>query len=509
MARKRRARSGLTAATAVLLAVSALVLLLAAPAAAGSLRIAYEGERDPDEIGTLEVGGVTYLRLADVARSFGASRHWNAQVRRMTLVVEGHRVALSEGNPFARVDTTVVNLGSPSLVRSGVFWVPQAFLPRALGPSVNTDFQWDTAAGSVSARRLAPSVTSVELLDDGRGSSVIIGLSDRADFTAANTRGGVIVVHFPGATLGDTLGIEGVRGLVTSVEFEETETGVRAVVGVSDEAAVYSARLRRDPYRVEVNVESGTYSELPNPVLRKPKSLLPSAADEFEGGSSGIQTIMLDPGCGGREMGGVGASGLSAKEVSLALADELYDHLKGEGYLVFMTRTTDSYVTPRRRSEMANISGADLFVSIHVNAWYSQSAVGFQVLHYEPPPQASTPTDPTERGGLRREHSGSRSRAVDALSWNRLQERSLEESRSFARYVHANLVGALSRPDRGLRGAHLTVLGGCDMPAIQVDVGFITNDTEESLLGDRDFRSRVVTGIARGIDAYRRGSVGR
>ncbi len=47
------------------------------------------------------------------------------------------------------------------------------------------------------------------------------------------------------------------------------------------------------------------------------------------------------------------------------------------------------------------------------------------------------------------------------------------------------------------------------MPAIQVDVGFITNDTEESLLADRDFRSRVVQGMARGINAYRRGSMGR
>ncbi len=406
MTRRRCATPHITTIAAVLLTAAAL--LLASSAGAGSLRLNHEGEDRADEIGTLEIAGITYLKLADLSRAFGASRHWNARIRRMTLSVEGHRVALSEGSPFARMDTTVVSLGSPSLLKGGVFWVPQAFLPRALGPTVNTGFEWSAGTGSISATRLAPAIRSVELSGDGGGSSVIIGLSDRAEFVAENTRRGVIVVRFPGATLADTLGVDGGRGLITSVELDENERGSRVVIGVSGDAAVYSARLRRNPHRVEVNIETGPRSELPNPVLRKPKSLLPSAGDEFGDGSSGIETIMLDAGYGGRQRGSVGASGLTAKEVSLALADELYDYLRGEGFLVFMTRTTDSYVTPRRRSEMANIAGADLFVSIHVNAWYSSSAAGFQVLHYEPPPQASPRSELTDRGGLR----AARSRAT-------------------------------------------------------------------------------------------------
>ncbi len=500
-------RSRTTTAAAIPLAMAVLIALSFVPSSADTYRIAFAGEPREDRVKTIDVGGATYLRLSDLARAFGGARHWNPKTQKLTLVTDTRRITMAEESAIVAIGQDVVNVGRPVVRKAGAYWVPRSFLTRALAPATNSEIEIDASEGTMTVTRLGARVTSVTIGERGRGTVVILGLGDRAEFSARNVQRGVIEVVLPGAVLSDTLAIPEGAGLVSSVELKELENGVDVAINVRTAAKSYSAEFRRNPYRVEIVIEPGGASEIPSPALREPKSLLPSGGGAFADAGSGVTTVMIDPGGGGRATGGVGRAGLLGKDANLALARELQAVLRDEGFYVFMTRTSDSDVMPKRRAEIANLAGADVFVSIQCGAWFSSAAGGFRVLYYRLPKSYATPASGgAERGGLRRNRRGDRPEAARALLWNRVQEDHLAESRSLARAVHGRMEAALPIPDRGIRRVGLSVLAGCAMPAIQVEASYITNRDGEALLADRTFLRDAARAIARGIIDYRSSS---
>ncbi len=490
--------------TAALTIAVGLAVATSPPVASAARRFVFNGGARTDRVETIAVGGVTYYRLSDLARAFGSSRHWNPRTRKMTLVTDGRRITVSDRNQFATLDGKVVNVRRRALLRNGSFWVPEPFLTVALGPAVNAGIVPDGGGGDVAVRTLAPAITSVVIEERGDGTAVILGLSARADFSVENAQRGTVVLLVREASAIDTLDALSGQGLVSRVTVEEVGSGARVVIGVTDDAGSYAAERLVNPYRIEVAVGPGGGSEIPAPALMKPRSLVPTPEDLLGDVGIGVGTVMIDPGYGGRESGGVGPTGLPAKQATLELAMELEEELEGEGFYVFMTRDSDEFIEPKRRAELANLAAADLFVSLQVNSHFSSTANGFQVLHYRPRPVSGAHAP--ERGGLERHGGSGRSAAVETLLWERVQERQLDESKKFAKAVHDGMAAAFPDSDRGIRSATLAVLAGCAMPAIQIEAAFISNRAEEERLLDRGFRRSVAEAIARGIVAYRRTS---
>jgi N-acetylmuramoyl-L-alanine amidase len=218
---------------------------------------------------------------------------------------------------------------------------------------------------------------------------------------------------------------------------------------------------------------------------------------------------MIDPGHGGADSGYAGRADLLEKDVTLAIADEVARNLRREGFYVFMTRSLDSRVPVKRRAEIANLAGADVFISIHCGAWHSAAASGFRVSYYVPTPDDVVDKSSAGTRGLRRGRHGVRRGGVGDLRWGGQQENLTDESRALARAVRGQMSGALPNYDRGVGGASLAVLAGCAMPAILVEAGFITNASDAALLADAGFREDVARAIARGVAEYGDSSRGR
>jgi N-acetylmuramoyl-L-alanine amidase len=180
------------------------------------------------------------------------------------------------------------------------------------------------------------------------------------------------------------------------------------------------------------------------------------------------KTIVIDPGHGGNDTGAIGPSNLKEKTVTLAIGKELQNLLTSNGARVIMTRTTDksvAYIGASDKEELAarvaiaNNANADLFVSIHADA-YSGQAGGTTTYVYD-----------TQNAGL-------------------------------APLVQANLVSQLKLNDRGIQQSDYYVLKNTTMPAILTEAAFITNTREEKLLMNRSFDKKVAIGIYNGINQY-------
>ncbi len=480
--------------------VVAVALLSATLSAASSVRVIVDGRGGAVLVATQTIDDVTYFDLAGLARVAGASRHWDAATRKMVVFMGERRVSLSVDTPFAVLDRTVVNLHRPVLMRDGEVWVPQRFLTGPFAEALHARIEWAPGDDDAAAIPLGPDVVSVGLEDRAEGTTVVIGTSIPADFDATSSARGLITLKVRGASLPDSLALDAGAGLVESVELTSEPDGVAVRIATDPAARIYTADDFGPPYRIEVLIEEGSVattagSSIPTPSLR-PRRGTGGRAEEPE--EDGLLTVMIDPGHGGNDAGSLGPTGLTEKDVTLGVAQELARALQREGYYVFMTRSSDSFVPLLRRGEIANMAEADVFVSLQCGAWHSSAASGFEV-HFH---SRGSGQRRVAAGGLVRDFPGAASPQSEGHLWDRVHQGHTGDSRTLARRIHDALARVIDTPDRGVSGGQVAVLAGCGMPAAMVEIGYITNSTEEDLLGDPGYRRELARGIARGITRF-------
>ena len=185
--------------------------------------------------------------------------------------------------------------------------------------------------------------------------------------------------------------------------------------------------------------------------------------------------VVLDPGHGGKDTGTRGAH-INEKDVNLKIALKAGELLRQKGIEVEYTRATDIYLELTKDrdeiSEIANRLNPGLFVSIHANGVPGNSAAqGTETYYYAP---------------------------VD----NDLLFLQYEERKSLAENLQRQLVAKLKRPNRGVKQNSYWVLKNTTMPSALVEVAFLSNPEEESLLQQEYFLDLAAQAIAEGIAAY-------
>ncbi len=171
--------------------------------------------------------------------------------------------------------------------------------------------------------------------------------------------------------------------------------------------------------------------------------------------------VIIDPGHGGQDPGTIGIAGIQEKNVVLPISLDVVEELKKQGVEVRLTRDRDYFVSLEGRTDMANDIDADLFVSIHANAInLSRPDVnGLETYYYQ--------------SGLR-----------------------------LAEIIHWNILNTVNIQNRNIRRARFFVLRHSTMPAVLVEVGFLTGAEDSSRLKDPDHRRQMAQAIARGIIQY-------
>lgn len=214
--------------------------------------------------------------------------------------------------------------------------------------------------------------------------------------------------------------------------------------------------------------------------------------------------IVIDPGHGGRDPG---ASGRQSRESALTLAAGLT--LKAElertgRYRVIMTRSTDTYVSLPRRVEIARQAGADLFISLHADAGHDPATRGASVYTLSEQGAGRAVREFTGRDDWHRElHLPGQDPSVDRILLDMTQRSTQNRSAWFAR----SLLGEIERTGhpmlrRSHRDAGLAVLLAPDVPAVLLEMGFVTNPEDEAILMDERRRRALMRSVVAGIDAY-------
>ncbi len=219
---------------------------------------------------------------------------------------------------------------------------------------------------------------------------------------------------------------------------------------------------------------------------------------------------VIDPGHGGDKEGAVGATGLREKDLALQLARRVAAELRKQGGLVELTRAGDRSVGLAARAALANAARADLFLSIHLNAVPEgsdrEAARGVETYFLSSDASDASATAVAARENADRlagEPELDPGDPVAGILQDLADVDALSESSRLAIAVHEKLVGQLGVEDRGVRQAPFYVLAGARMPAVLLELGFVSNPAEERRLASAAYQQRVARAVADGVRAWR------
>lgn len=214
-------------------------------------------------------------------------------------------------------------------------------------------------------------------------------------------------------------------------------------------------------------------------------------------------TIVIDPGHGGDETGAIGPKGSFEKDITLSIARKIKSHLETKlGLKVFLTRDQDKTLGLVERTAIANNLKANIFLSIHANASYRKIASGAETyfLTLEATDEETLSLAKQEN---KAPNSNSTNTDLNLILWDLAQTEHLQESSQLAEIIQEELNKDLNIKNRGIKQAPFRVLMGADMPAVLIEIGFITNPKEEELLNQDDYQKMLANSILRSIQKFK------
>ena len=322
--------------------------------------------------------------------------------------------------------------------------------------------------------------------DFGTTTTLVLTLNRTADVEVEETEPGTLAIHFRDAT----------PQLDSSVPFRSrrvrslTSSDETIFVNVASGVGLISWHPLDTPPRITIELGPARPTPTPAPV-RAPIVT-----------RRGPRPVVIDPGHGGDDIGAQSPTGVREKEVTLAVARRLARILENRGRAVRLTRDGDQGRALTDRTALANRLEATVFISLHANASTVASVAGAETYYMSldgaSDEAAAATADLENRAGA----SADDRSPLDLILWDLAQAEVLNESSKLALAVQGRLNARLGLRDRGVKQAPFVVLTGATMPAILVEVGFLSNPSEADRLTQPDSQQQIAEALAAGIEDF-------
>jgi N-acetylmuramoyl-L-alanine amidase len=447
------------------------------------------------------VNNQEFVGVDDLATTFQLAVREDA-LGALTITYKDKTIVLTN-QALASVAGRLVSLPAPA-ARVGRRWlVPVEFINRALALIYDTKIELRKGSHLLIAGDLRVPRVAVRYDLVAPGARLTIDATPRAASTVTqdNDR---LLIKFDA----DALDLE---GPLVSPEKQSPQSLVRNVrqidattLGVDLGPRVAGFRATTLPVdttmRLAIDVIATAAEAAPAPVVAAPP-LSPDLPPALGPPASAIQTIALDPGHGGTDVGVKGTGGTTEKDLTLVIARRIKAAVEARlGIRVLLTRDGDRDVPLDDRTAVANNNKADLFISLHANASFRPSTAGATI--YYAAFDSATVTSalagvdrvPTFSGGVRN---------IELVAWDQAQTRYLDQSMAFAGILEERLRDRVALAPRVIDRAPLDVLESANMPAVLVEMGFLTNVDQEKQLTGNDFQNAFVEAITEAIVRFR------
>ena len=505
----------LLAAFAAALCVLSTVLPAQQPSPALPYTVVTRDARRP--LATRTIGGQEMFALDDLARLFNLTVREDAAAGGITITSGAQSVVLSQQQPLASVAGRMISLPAAAARDGRAWFVPVDFVSRALAPihTARLELRKPSRLLLVGDVRMPRIAARVEPL--GTITRVTLEVAPPTPHSITQEGQQRLLVRFDA----DALDAADLRVTAPTDTLQNIRAGDAPQVVTLDLGPRFASFRAADQpgpagsARIVIDLAAQTEAPAvpgaaqPPPVAGgvPPPPDTPPLLDLPPAG--GLRTIVIDAGHGGDDAGSKGPKGTLEKTVTLSVARRLKASIETRlGVRVLLTRDGDQVVAADQRAALANNNKADLFISLHANASVRPGVSGTEVFYLS----LEGYGDAAQRAAEARADSlpvlGGGSREIEITPWEMAQARYIEQSGAFARAMEASLRDRLPMSARALQQAPLRVLVGVNMPAILVEMGFLTNPEQEQELSRDERQNTIVQALVDGILRYRAGTQG-
>jgi len=435
------------------------------------------------------------VALDALAPAFGLTLGNNRQPGRVTLSRNDAVMVLTADDEILSVDGR-----------------PIEFIGRAIGLVHDQDVELRRRSSLVVIGDIRVPQVIARVQRSGADTRLRLTISPATEHTVERNADQLIVTF-----MADSLDpvLEGLPLDVLITRVERDLDSPRLIVDLDAAVGAYTAETQ--PGLVGSNELVINLQPRPTPLARTTPPPIPTATIETETDTSPdlpavaeltpprqIRAIAIDPGHGGEDTGSKGPEGNLEKDVTLSVARRLQSAIENQlGLDVVLTRTDDTAVSLDARAAIANNNRADLFISLHANASARATAAGAEVFYLSLAEYGEETSEAVGVGGQSVPVAGGGTRVLDVVPWDIAQLRFVDESARLAQTVTQELAGRVPMSPRGLQQAPFRVLVGANMPAVLVEMGFLSNPEQETQLTSPGFQRAIASGLLRSIIRFR------
>ena len=456
---------------------------------------------------TQVLAGVEMIALDDVVTLFDVTVRDDALVGGISVSTGGQTIVAVEGQSMAQVNGRIVTLPAQVTRANGQWLVPLEFLSRALAPIYGTviDLRRDSRlllVGDV----VVPRVTA-RIVVSGTTTQATVEFSPAVGVTPTVEAGRVVLrVDADGL---DTTGLQGFGGLVSGVSAADVTA---VIVNVSPDAGPprVTPQVGDGVTRITIDIHSSSPGAAAvSPLVPPIEASLTAAAVSgarptlLTSASAIFDTVVIDAGHGGDDDGVRGRNGAIEKTVTLAVARQLQTLLETRlGIQVILTRSSDRSALVDQRTAVANNNKADLFLSLHAGGALTAAVSGAQVFHARLGREGQAALR-AAGGDVAIPVLGGGSRAIEVVPWDLAQAPHVDASAVLAAMVEEALAGRVRMAPRARRDAPLRLLMGANMPAVLVELGYLTNPDDATQLQSTAHHAALAEGLFDAVVRFR------
>ncbi|MEJ8303280.1 N-acetylmuramoyl-L-alanine amidase family protein [Saccharibacillus sacchari] len=418
-----------------------------------------------DNAQAMTIKGTTMVPIRTVSEQLGYSVNWNQATGRIEIGSAPSSLILTLGSLTATSGSTRIAMQQAPFVRSNTTYVPLRLVSSQMGVAV----RWEQSSGTVylQSELEEPSLPTVPVAPPTDSTVTAINSISFSDNRltlsadgAVKPQGSVlkspdrIVVDLPSSSFGPGL-----------LQNQTASAGQIVTLPVTDSSTVKQIRyslFSQSPstVRVVIDLNRATGHNL----YTQGNLVIVDLNDDGAAapiGTDGKKVVVIDPGHGDQDSGGVGITGKLEKHMVLSVSLKVAALLKQEPNIdLIMTRTDDTFIPLDGRVKIAQDAKADVFLSIHGNA-ASSNAGGTETFY------------------------------ADA-----------KRSKALSDIIQKHVLAATGFRDRGSKQANYLVIRKTTMPAALLEIGFLTNANEEKLMMQDAFQQKVAVAIVAGIKEY-------
>ena len=448
------------------------------------------------ELASFSKGDYSYIDIEALAKLLGINTYRDDDKRKIVLYLGETRLKFTADNHFAVTEQKIYHLPVEVQLRDNIYYAPVEPFIRLFGGFFPGNLAYDRQTLFYNPPR--SNILSLAASYDGD-----IGLFDiitdrEPPYTYSASPGGRLTLFFPQSRIdsGNFPTVAPPEG-IDSLFIEQTGDEVSLIFCLEAGIKVDSVYALNEisGIRIAASGFASRNAEIVNHTLEKYR-------DDWR-----FDTIVIDPGHGGDDPGAIGKSNLREKEVTLDIALRLEKLLRERMKVkTVLTRRKDVFIPLAERGKTANQAGGKLFISIHCNACKNHRANGIET-YFLKPARNQNALDAAMRENASIKYEKDQSIYYELTDENYIllamaQTNYARESETFAGVIQDEFGQRTSLKNRGVDQAGFYVLYGANMPAVLIELGFISNKNEERLLRTKQFRQKAAEIIFESVKAF-------